>query len=153
MAILTIPKVLREKLGDEGVEALISLLNEAAHHERNNLLDILEERFERRVVEEGKRLERCITEESARLDNRIAEEVAKLEGRIATESARLDNRITEKMAKLQQQIMAVDNRITAEMAKMDKRIAEVRADLIRWMFLFWVGQIGTLAVILFALFK
>ncbi|MDQ7039348.1 MAG: hypothetical protein Q9M35_00210 [Rhodothermus sp.] len=131
MAILTIPKVLREKLGDEGVEALIALLNEAAHHERNNLLGILEERFGRRVVEEGKRLEHCITEASARLDNRITEEVAKL----------------------QQQIAAVDNRITAEMAKMDKRIAEVRADLIRWMFLFWVGQLGTLVAILFAFFK
>lgn len=45
MAILTVPKVLREKLGDEGVEALINLLNEAAHHERNNLLGIVEERF------------------------------------------------------------------------------------------------------------
>jgi len=30
MAILTVPKVLREKLGDEGVEA--------ARHERDNLL-------------------------------------------------------------------------------------------------------------------
>ncbi len=131
MAILTIPKVLREKLGDEGVDALITLLNEAAYHERNNLLNILEERFERRVAEEG-----------GRLDHRITEEVAKL-----------DRRITEEVAKLQQQIAAVDNRITSEMAKMGERIAGVRSDLIRWMFIFWVGQIGTLIAILFAFFR
>ncbi len=46
MAILTVPKVLREKLGDDGVEARITLLNEAAYHERNNLLGILEECFD-----------------------------------------------------------------------------------------------------------
>ncbi len=65
MAILTVPKVLREKLGDEGVEALINLLNEAAHHERNNLLGIVEERFARRVAETEKRLDNRITEVEA----------------------------------------------------------------------------------------
>ncbi len=89
MAILTVPKVLREKLGDDGVEALITLLNEAAHHERNNLLGILEERFERRVTEEG-----------ARLDKRIAEEVARLEVLLAETEKRLDHRITEEVARL-----------------------------------------------------
>ncbi|BBM68288.1 LA_3696 family protein [Rhodothermus marinus] len=164
MAILTIPKVLREKLGDDGVEALITLLNEAAHHERNNLLGILEERFERRVTEEGKRLDNRITEETAKLDHRITEEIAKLDSRITEETSRLklliaetekrlDQRITEEVAKLQQQIAAVDNRITSEMAKMGERIAGVRADLIRWMFIFWVGQIGTLIALLFAFLR
>ncbi len=160
MAILTVPKVLREKLGDDGVEALITLLNEAAHHERDNLLGILEERFERRVAEEGARLNQRIAEEVARLevllaetekrlDQRITEEVAKLQQQIAA----VDNRITEEVAKLQQQIAAVDNRITSEMAKMGERIAGVRADLIRWMFIFWVGQIGTLIALLFAFLR
>ncbi len=72
MAILSVPKVLRDKLGDDGVEALITLLNEAAYHERNNLLDILEERSSR-----------CVTEKGKQLDNRITEEVAKLKGHIA----------------------------------------------------------------------
>ncbi|WP_397547588.1 LA_3696 family protein [Rhodothermus marinus] len=141
MAILTVPKVLREKLGDEGVEALIALLNEAAHYERNNLLGILEERFERRVTEESKRLDNRIAEEVARLDRRITEEVKRLEVLLAETEKRLDHRLTE------------------EVAKLDRRIAEVQvalseryASLVRWMFIFWAGQIGVI-VALFVLLR
>jgi len=119
MAILTVPKVLREKLGDEGVEALIALLNEAAHHERDNLLGILAERFERRVTEEGKRLEVQMAELEKRLDHRIAEEVSRLEKQIAEVKVALGERY---------------------------------ASLVRWMFIFWAGQIGVI-VALFALLR
>ncbi|MDQ7041231.1 MAG: hypothetical protein Q9M35_09860, partial [Rhodothermus sp.] len=118
--------------GDEGVEALITLLNEAAHHERDNLLGILEERFARRVTEEGKRLELLIAETEKRLDKRITEEVSRLEQRITAVEARLEQRITTVEARLEQRITAVEAR------------------LVRWMFIFWVGQIGVI-VALFAL--
>jgi tetrahydromethanopterin S-methyltransferase subunit G len=130
MAILTVPKVLREKLGDEGVEALIALLNEAAHHERNNLLEIVEERFARRVAETEKRL-----------DNRITEEVARLEQRISAVEAKFDSRIAEVEAKL-------DSRI----AEVKVALGERYASLVRWMFIFWAGQIGVI-VALFALLR
>jgi len=83
MAILNVPKVLREKLGDEGVEALITFLNEASHHERNNLLGILEDRFERRVADEGARLEVLLAETEKRLDHRIISEMARMGERMA----------------------------------------------------------------------
>ena len=135
MAIVTVPRVLREKLGEEGAEALVALLNEAIHHERNNLLSILEERFERRVTDEGKRLDNLITEVEARLNERITEV-----------EARLNERITSVEAKLEKQIAEVE-------ARLGERLAGVRADLIRWMFLFWVGQIGTLVALLFAFLR
>lgn len=135
MAIVTVPRVLREKLGEEGAEALVVLLNEALHHERNNLLGILEERFERRVTDEGKRLDNLITEVEARLNERITEV-----------EARLNERITSVEAKLEKQIAEVE-------ARLGERLAGVRADLIRWMFLFWVGQIGTFVALLFAFLR
>ncbi|AEN73893.1 hypothetical protein Rhom172_1985 [Rhodothermus marinus SG0.5JP17-172] len=134
MAILTVPKVLREKLGDEGVEALIALLNEAASHERNNLLEIVEERFAWRVAEVEKRLDNRITEEVARLEQRITEEVAKLDRRVTEEVARLDHRITE------------------EGSRLEVALGERYASLVRWMFIFWAGQIGVI-VALFALLR
>ena len=145
MAILTVPKVLREKLGDEGVEALINLLNEAAHHERDNLLGILEERFARRVTEEGKRLELLIAETEKRLENRITEAVARLDSRITEEVSRLEQRITAVEARLEQRITAVE-------ARLEQRITAVEARLVRWMFIFWAGQIGVI-VALFALLR
>jgi len=34
-----------------------------------------------------------------------------------------------------------------------KEIAEGKTDVIKWMFIFWVGQIGVLSAILFAFLK
>ncbi len=146
MAIVTVPKVLREKLGEEGAEALVALLNKAAHHERNNLLGILEERFERRVTEEGNRMDRRITEVEARLEQRITEVEAKLKQQIVEVEARLEQRITEVEVRL-------DKRIAEVEARLGERMAGMRADLIRWMFLFWVGQIGMLVAILWAFLR
>jgi hypothetical protein len=37
----------------------------------------------------------------------------------------------------------VESRIGQLEARADQRIAELRADLLKWMFLFWLGTIGT----------
>jgi len=152
MAILTVPKVLREKLGDDGVEALITLLNEAAHHERNNLLGILEERFERRVTDEGKRLEVQIAETEKRLEVQIAEVEKRLDHRITEETAKLDKRITEEVARLEQRFTEVESKLDNRIAEVKVALSERYASLVRWMFIFWVGQIGVI-VALFALFR
>lgn len=38
-------------------------------------------------------------------------------------------------------------------AELEAALAKFKADLIRWMFIFWVGQIGVITGILFAFFK
>ena len=37
--------------------------------------------------------------------------------------------------------------------KFERRLAAVEATLIKWMFIYWVGQIGVITGILFAFFK
>ncbi|GIX48086.1 MAG: hypothetical protein KatS3mg131_2297 [Candidatus Tectimicrobiota bacterium] len=100
--ILTVPRVLRDKLGEDGADALVALLNAATEQGKGETLTFVEEKFERRLAETAASFER-----------RLAEEVARLE----------------------------------------VRIAEAKADLVRWMFLFWIGQIGALLGILFAFFR
>jgi len=85
------------------------------------------------VTEEGKRLELQIAAVEKRLDNRITEV-----------EARLEQRITEEVAKLEHRIMEVE-------AGFKVALSERYASLVRWMFIFWVGQIGVI-VALFALF-
>jgi len=53
--------------------------------------------------------------------------------------------VTEEAARL-------DRRITEEAARLRTQISDVRADLIRRTFVFWVAQIGVLPGILFAFF-
>ena len=85
------PRPLREKLGDDGADALVAVINEATKNQREDIVAFVEEKFERRLAE--------------------------------------------------------------EVGKLRQEIAEVKADIIRWMFLFWVGQIGVITGILFAFFK
>lgn len=98
MAVITIPRPLREKLGEDGADALVAVINEAAKGQREDIVSFVEERFERRLAEE--------------------------------------------LAKVREDIAAL--RVEA---------ANGKADLIRWMFVFWVGQIGVITGILFAFFK
>ncbi|MGB9879655.1 MAG: LA_3696 family protein [Anaerolineae bacterium] len=51
VGIVTVPRVLREKLGEDGAEALVHFLNEAKIVQEP-ALDGLAERIERRLVEE-----------------------------------------------------------------------------------------------------
>lgn len=46
-----------------------------------------------------------------------------------------------------------ERRLTAEISKVNEKISESHANLIKWMFIFWIGQIGVILGILFAFFK
>jgi len=102
MAIITVPKVLRAKLGEDGADALVELINRADEKNKQDVLAFVEEKFERRLTEE---------------------------------------------------ISKVNERITSEISKVNERISETKADLIRWMFIFWIGQIAAILGILFAFFR
>ena len=46
-----------------------------------------------------------------------------------------------------------ERRLTEEIAKLDKKISETKAELIKWMFIFWAGQIIVLVTVLSLFFK
>lgn len=82
--ITTIPKVLREKLTEEGADALVEIINKADERQKEDTLSFVEEKFERRLAEE---------------------------------------------------------------------IGKVRAEIIKWMFIFIFGQFWAIVVVLFVFFK
>ena len=104
MAIVSVPKILRAKLGDDGAEALIQFFNEAqnANSQKEEIIEIVEEKFERRLSEELVKLRVEMTEMKSELSNEMA---------------------------------------------------NIRADVIKWMFIFWVGQIGVFVGILLVFFN
>jgi len=46
-----------------------------------------------------------------------------------------------------------ERRFSEEVGKLQVDMHQLRADLIKWMFIFWNGQIGAILGILFAFFK
>lgn len=59
---------------------------------------------------------------------------------------RFERRLTEEISKLRVEL-------SGEMGKLRDEMHDLRANLIQWMFLFWIGQIGVLTGILFAFFR
>ena len=98
MTVITIPKILRDKLTDEGSEALVDILNKTEDRPKEHILEVAEGKFEKRLTEEARSLE------------------VKISG-------------------------------------VEVKIAQVQSNLIKWMFIFWVGQLGAITSILFAFFR
>ncbi len=70
-----------------------------------------------------------------KFEHRLGEEIGKVSLVISETEKRLDNRVTEEIGNV---------RVEA---------ARNHASLIKWMFIFWVGQVAALLGILFAFFK
>jgi hypothetical protein len=113
MAVATVPKILREKLGEDGAEALVVFMNEAQESAKNGVFQVLEERFARRLAEE------------------IANLRIEFHGAIADLRAELKGEIADSKAELKSEIV----NLRAEMHK-------EKAGTIRWMFLFWITQMA-----------
>ena len=59
---------------------------------------------------------------------------------------KFERRLSEELGKLRVEM--------AEMkSELNNKMGSMRADIIKWMFVFWVGQIGVTIGILFAFFK
>jgi hypothetical protein len=168
MPIVSAKKPLRDKLGEDGIESLIDLLKESQAEQKEDMLVYLEEKYERRLGKEVGAISVTIAETEKRLDNRITEEIGKVNERLTQEIGKVNERLTEEIGKVHVTIAEtekrLDNRITEEIGKVNERITEeiagvrtdlanTRADLIKWMFIFWMGQVIALVGILFAFFK
>ena len=88
---------------------MVALINEAGENNKKSVIEVVEERFERRLGEE--------------------------------------------IGKVREEIGKVRVEVTEGMSKIRVEMADLRANLVQWMFLFWIGQIGVLTGILFAFFR
>lgn len=96
MAVIHVPEVLREKLGPEGAQALVELLNRSGRETRDEVVLLAEERFGRRVAEAEARFERRLAETVVSLETRLgglAEGMASLETRVADRIAAAETRL------------------------------------------------------------
>ena len=142
MAIIAIPRPLRERLGDEGADALVEVLNQVAQDTHADTLTFVEEKFERRVSEE-------IAKVNQRLDafeNRFTLMEERFENRFTLLEQRFESHLAEEITK-------VNQRMTEEVTRLDQKISASHANLIKWMFIFWVGQIAVMSGILFAMLR
>jgi len=144
-------KLFYDRLGEEIAAELVDWFNAVDATYRADLRELNELNFGRFDSRLGQRL----AELEARLDKRTVELEARLEKRMTEVEAHVEKRMTELQAHVEKRMSELearlDGRMTALDAKLDVRIAEVRADLIKWMFLFWAGTVLPLAGLIVAL--
>ncbi|OQX80474.1 MAG: hypothetical protein B6D56_05020 [Candidatus Omnitrophica bacterium 4484_70.1] len=73
MAIINISPILREKLTDKGVEALIKLLNEVEEKAKDRTLETAESKFEARVTQLEIKFEKKLGEFRSSIEERLGE--------------------------------------------------------------------------------
>ncbi len=114
---------LREKLGEDGVNALFEVLEEEREKTRDLLFRLLEERFARRLAEEIGKLRSEMYEEMGKLRSEMHDEIGKLRAEMYRELAKVWN----------------------EIGKLRAEVQKVRSDIIKWMFVLAISQ--TVAII------
>ncbi|RKX74627.1 MAG: hypothetical protein DRP87_16450 [Spirochaetes bacterium] len=135
MPYISIPESLRERSGEDASESLVEMLNEFEKENSQSIIEITEKRFEKKLMEEISNLgERLI-----KSDLSIKEELLKNDNSIKEE-------LKQSISSIREEMIRGKESIRTEMHK-------INSTTIKWMFLFWVGQIGVLLGILFAFFK
>ncbi len=110
------------------------------------------ERFEQRVAEEGKRPGCRIMKEVSLLEARVGEMGRRLAARIDELGEQLEARINAMGKRLEERIDEMEKRLDHSIMEMQAALDRWYAGLVRWMFIFWAGQIGVI-VALFALLR
>jgi hypothetical protein len=65
--------------------------------------------------------------------------------------ARFDAKLEQRIAEVKAEIARIDQRMISGLADQRAALADQRADLIKWMFLFWVGTVVPILGVVLAL--
>ena len=164
-----VPMALKDRLGPEATEGLLRVLDQVRIDLREDVITACHERFERRLVEEvsGLRVQIAQAESSIRQDmtrlgadlrqeigavrTDLREEIGTLRTDLRQEIAALGTELRQEIGAertdLRREIAALGTELRQEIAGVSSRMASDRFELLKWAFLFWIGQvvaIGTL---------
>ncbi len=142
MAIIAFPSILNERLTDAGAQALVDIFDKVGQENKNAALELTEERFEKRMIQ----LDAKIDAVESRIEAKISSVKSELEVQIGSVKSELEVQIGIVKSELEVQISSVKS-------ELEVRIERSQANIIKWMFIFWMGQMGTMIAILLTFFK
>ncbi|RLC82716.1 MAG: hypothetical protein DRI61_01495 [Chloroflexi bacterium] len=177
MPIVAIPDVLQEQLGTKAATALVDMMNQALEEQQRIVLTLAEDRFERRFSEElskireelalmraefreqlaalGAELRQEMASQMAELRQEMTSQMAELRQEMSSQVAELRQEMSSQVAELRQEMATQGAELRQEMASMQSRlhaeIAKRHSELIRWMFIFWIGQFISIAALVITL--
>jgi hypothetical protein len=151
-----VPAALQARLGADASRALLELLDRSHEEARDAMISACTERFERRLVEEVSTLRLQLAQVESGLRRDMAELGASLRGEMADLGASLRGEMADLRGSLRGEMADLRGSLRGEMAdlrsSLREDIAAGRVELLKWSFLFWIGQVlavgGMLGVVL-----
>ena len=135
MEISDVPDPLRDRLDHEATAGLIELLTNAQQEWTTEMIERVGDRFERRLTDETTKIRVEMVQGFAALRQEMATGLSQVRQEMATGLSQLRQEMTEGFAALRQEL------------------AETRVELLKWTFVFWVGQLFALAGFLAVLLR
>jgi very-short-patch-repair endonuclease len=152
MDVDTVPEALRARLGPAATAGLVEALDEAGREWKADVTSLAVDRFDRRLVEEASGLRQEITKADAGLRQELTTVAAGLRQELTTVAAGLRQQISTLEAGLRQETTTLAASLRQEMAgvevRLHRELADMRFDLLKWSFLFWIGQVVAITAIM-----
>ena len=130
-----------ETFGDDIANELVEWFNQVDSTYRTDLRELNELNFARFDA----KLEQRVAGLDAKFEQRLTAFEAKVERRLTAFEAKVERRLAAFEAKVVRMIADLDAKFEKRLAELDLRVNVVRADLIKWMFVFWIGTLAPLA--------
>jgi len=134
-----------QKFGHELVEELVTWLNQMDTTYRTDLRELNELNFSRF----DSKLEQRTVELESRIDHVAAQLDAKIDHVAAQLDAKIDRVAAQLVAKIDRVAAQLDAKIDGAAAGLRQGMGNLRAGLIKWMFVFWIGQAATTIALVF----
>lgn len=151
MDIDAVPNALASRLGPDATAGLLDVLGLAHREWSDDVMGMAADRFERRLAEEGASLRVQMARTEGALRTEIAQAEGRLRGEIGQIEGRLRNEIGQSEGRVRKELGEVHSSVRQELSGMEVRvlreIGNTRVELLKWSFLFWIGQVVTMSVI------
>jgi hypothetical protein len=147
-----VPEALQQRLGPEGTAGLLHLLADVRKECVTDVIAVVGDRFERRLVEETSalRLEMsqgfaAIRQEMPAAIGSVRQEIAGLRQEMAAGTADLRQEMAAAIGSIRQEIAGLRQEMAAGTASLRQEMTDQKFDILKWAFLFWVGQFFAVA--------
>jgi hypothetical protein len=141
MEVGKVPEGLRERLGDSGALALVELLDSTGRTWSEDVLSIAADRFGRRLGEESGTLRLEMANGFAAVRQEMANGFAAVRLEMGQMRADLHDEIGQVRSEAREHMAGLR-------ADVREELATARVDLIKWSFVFWIGQLVALSSVM-----
>jgi hypothetical protein len=161
MAGSRVPAALRNRLEDDATLGLIELLDGERQDWSEQVLSVAADRFDRRLTEElsAARVEfrtvlhAGLTAVRAELHEGLTAVRAELHDGLTAVRGELHAGVTAVRGELHGGLTAVRGELHDGVNSLRQEIATTRVEMLKWSFLFWIGQVAAMAGLLAVMFR